>query len=345
MFRFSLAAATVVPSLAAVSCPLARLVAPRAPGNTDAGDVSAAVVLLAHGFADVEAFGCFAVRCRRELSVAVFAVAMPVGSAPTEVTAARAWPAFAALSVPAAPPGSAPVPDVVSAGSGVVLLDDGVGVVVGVGEPVDVDVPLGDGLGEDELGGGLYRPAFGVFAHAEGLGDPPDRPDAPNGDAEPAGLWWPCPPVLEAPGLTFPEFSEVPAGKRAELLSPTYVPAATTKIARLSAASGRSHLSGRPRPASDAGPNRSQALRMPSASSGPAVCSAARARRKKSVHAASSQPTTIGRGRRSLAWMRSRPSAAGSILAAALCRALRSVASRSLSVLIRHAPARFEAPA
>ena len=101
-----------------------------------------------------EAFGCFAVRCRRELSVAVLAVAMPVGSAATEVAAARAWPAFAVPSVPAAPPVSAPVPDVVSAGFGVVLaLDDGVGdgarvgeVEQGDGDPVDVE--LDELLGE-----------------------------------------------------------------------------------------------------------------------------------------------------------------------------------------------------
>lgn len=181
MFRFSLAAATVVPRLAAVSCPLARLDAPRAPGNTNAGDMSAAVVLLAHGFADVEAFGCFAVRCRRELFVAVLAVAMPVGSASTEVAAARAWPAFAA------PPVSAPVPDVVSAGFGLALgVDDGVGDGEGEDEPEGDGDPVDAGLDElagDEAGGTYC--AFGVFVHAVGLGVGWNGPVVETGDPEP----------------------------------------------------------------------------------------------------------------------------------------------------------------
>jgi hypothetical protein len=180
--------------------------------------------------------------------------------------------------------------------------------------------------------------------------------------AEPSGLGWPGRTGLVAPGPRDFEFVEVPVANRSEPFRPTYVPAATTKIARLRAASGRSHLSARPRSGSESGPNRSQTWRilrtsresgphcsqtrrMPCASSGPAVCSPARARRKKSVQAASSQAMASGRGRRSLAWMRSRPPGSGSMLAAALCRALRSAASRSLSVLTRHAPARFGVPA
>jgi hypothetical protein len=247
---------------------------------------------------------------------------------------------------------SAPVAAVVSAEFGVVLvLVVGVGEgelepVVGVGDGEDeVDEEFGELLGDEPDGFEKCAFGLGVFLHPGGVAELCGWLDGKPGDPEPSGFGWPDPTGLVAPGPTVLEFVEVPAAKKAEPFSPTYVPAATTKIARLRAARGRSHLSARPRSDTESGPNRCQTWRIPCASSGPAVCRAARARRKKSVQAASSQAMASGRGRLSLAWMRSRPSAAGSILAAALCRALRSAASRSLSVLIRHAPARFEAPA
>ena len=81
--------------------------------------------MLAHGFgegvADGEAFGLFAVPCRRELAVAFLAADVPIASSAGEMTPALDLPVFAAPPVPAAPPASAPVTDVVSAGFGVVL--------------------------------------------------------------------------------------------------------------------------------------------------------------------------------------------------------------------------------
>lgn len=106
---------------------------------------------------------------------------------------------------------------------------------------------------------------------AELLGWLDEGPDGP----EPFGIRCPEPTGLVAPPPKCPEFVEVPADTSVDPFSPTYVPAATTKIARLRAASGRSHLSARPRSDPESGPNRCQTWRIPCASSGPAVSSAA----------------------------------------------------------------------
>ena len=327
-------------SRAAVSCAIASVVASSpSRGVSPAGRMSAAVVLT-HGVVE-------GLACRRELGVDA---AVVIALSAAEMPAASVWPVLAVLASPDAP-SPAPVAAVVSAGSGVELvlvsgvgdgeLEVGVGSGEGDGEVDDgLDEVLADGLGSEKWPFGLWD-----FLHAGVVAELCGWLDEGPGDPEPSAFARPDPTGFVGPELMLPEFFEVPTVKRAEPLSPTYAPAATTKIARLRAASGRSHLSARPRSGTESGPNRCQIRRIPCASSGPAVCSAARARRKKSVQAASSQAMATGRGRRSLAWMRSRPSGAGSILAAALCKALRSAASRSLSVLTRHAPARFEVPA
>ena len=144
-------------SLAAISWALASVVDPSAPGGTTSGGLIAAVVLVAHGFAeavdDGETCELAFDRCADESFVVVLACDAAVCAA-REPTVVLAWPASAVPAVPLVLP---PVADVVSAGSGVVLeLDDGVGVGVGEagvmvaeGEPEEVGVvePLGEELG------------------------------------------------------------------------------------------------------------------------------------------------------------------------------------------------------
>jgi hypothetical protein len=265
--------------------------------------MSAAVVLLAHGVG--EGFA----PCRREVAVDVPVpiIGVPILLCAFEPTAGCCWPVPVVLAAPAAPALSAAV-------AAVVLAAPGVGLAVGEGDgegEVELDVGLVDGVGEPdvEVGelvfefGGLEKRPFGfwVFWHPGGVAELRGWLDEGPGNPEPSGPPLPPGPGLYPPGLNAREFVEGPAGKRAEPFSPTYVPAATTKAARPRAASGRSHLSARPRSDTESGPNRCQTWRIPCASSGPAVCSAARARRKKSVQAASSQAMASGRGRRSLA--------------------------------------------
>jgi hypothetical protein len=128
-----------------------------APGGTTSGGLIAAVVLVAHGFAEAVVDGdtCELAfdRCADESFVVVLACDVAV-SAAREPSVVPAWPVSAVPAVPSVLP---PVVELVSAGSGVVLeLDDGVGVGVGEagvmvadGEPEDVGVvePLGEELG------------------------------------------------------------------------------------------------------------------------------------------------------------------------------------------------------
>ena len=153
----------------------ATLLAPLAGSHCNAGGAAAAVVLLWHGFGVGVGDGeGVAVLCRREFAaaVAVPAVGALITFSARELAIELCWPVPAAMR--AAPAMPVPVADVGPAAFGVVLaLEDGLAVGVGVGDPVGVVDPLGvgDPLDADELGSGLYCPAFGVFVHPEGEGE------------------------------------------------------------------------------------------------------------------------------------------------------------------------------
>lgn len=175
-------------SRAAVSCALATVIA-----SLPAGRVSAAVVLLAHGLAEGLA------PCRFELRVvaAVLIAGVPIAVSAAELTAACGWLVLAVLSVPA------PVAAVVSAGSGVELVEG-----VGVGEvKEEVDVGSGDGDGDGEPGellfelGGLEKWPFGlrVFLQSGDVVELPGWLDEGTADPEPSGFRCPGPTGVVGP--------------------------------------------------------------------------------------------------------------------------------------------------
>ncbi|HTX86293.1 MAG TPA: hypothetical protein VME44_29255 [Streptosporangiaceae bacterium] len=161
--------------------------------------MSAAVVLLAHGLAEGLA------PCRFELRVvaAVLIAGVPIAVSAAELTAACGWLVLAVLSVPAAASLPAPVAAVVSAGSGVELVEG-----VGVGEvKEEVDVGSGDGDGDGEPGellfelGGLEKWPFGlrVFLQSGDVVELPGWLDEGTADPEPSGFRCPGPTGVVGP--------------------------------------------------------------------------------------------------------------------------------------------------
>jgi hypothetical protein len=183
-----------VVSRAAVSCALASVIA-----SLPAGRVSAAVVVLAHGLAE----GLAPCRFGLRVEAAVLVAGVPIFLSAAEWTAAGDWlvlavlPASGALSLPA------PVAAVVSAGSGVELVER-VGVGDGEGE---VDVGSGDGDGDDvpgellfELVGLEKRPfGLGVFLHPGDDAELPGWLDEGTADPEPSGPGCPEPTGVVGP--------------------------------------------------------------------------------------------------------------------------------------------------
>lgn len=178
----------------AVSCALATVIA-----SLPAGRVSAAVVLLAHGLA--EGFA----PCRFELRVegAVLIAGVPIPLSAAELTVVCGWLVLAVLTAPGAPSLPASVAAVVSAGSGVELVER-----VGVGEVAgEVDVGSGDGDGDDgpgellfELVGLEKRPfGLGVFLQSGDVAELPGWLDEGTADPEPSGFRCPGPTGVVGP--------------------------------------------------------------------------------------------------------------------------------------------------
>lgn len=250
------------------------------------------------------------------------------------------------------------------------VLSPSIGFVVGWSEPLTLgfgdELTVGDGDtdvlglgvsdGEAEL---LDEPDDGEDAGAVpddffGAGDvvqagelplPPDFPEPGNGNTP---LWL----LFVVPDVPLPPLpAELPPRPSGELellgknpcgaSKATYAPAATRTTAA-AAAKGRSRRSERaPRPAAVPAPGayRCQAARTLAAMRLLADRHPTGARSTSSVQNASAQATgsDLGAGR-SRDWIRWSPSAPGSIDSAADSRARRRICSRSLSVLIRHAP-------
>ena len=181
-------------SRAAVSCALATAI-----DSLPAGRVSAAVVVLAHGLAEGLAPWRFGLR----VEAAVLVAGVPIFLSAAELTAVFGWLVLAVLSAPGAPSLPPSVAAVVSAGSGVELVET-VGVGVGEGE---LDVGSGDGDGDDVPGellfelAGLEKRPFGlaVFLQSGDVAELPGWLDEGTADPEPSGFGCPGPTGVVGP--------------------------------------------------------------------------------------------------------------------------------------------------